>query len=126
MQIIGNVVVVCPVKTGVSQSGKEWASMDFVVEIPGQYPKRVSFNIFGQDKINQLNPQVGEQVTVDFDIDAHEYNGRWFNQVGAWKITRQGQNVQNQGAPNPMNPNNSFPPRQDPPQPQGNADSLPF
>lgn len=92
MQITGNIVVVCPIKSGVSQQGKEWQSLDFVVEIPGQYPKRVVLNIFGQDKINQLNPQVGEQnVTVDFDIDAHEYNGRFFNQVRAWNITRLGQ-----------------------------------
>jgi len=92
MQITGNIVVVCPLKSGVSQQGKEWQSLDFVVEVPGQYPKRVVLNLFGQDKINQLNPQVGEQnVTVDFDIDAHEYNGRWFNQIRAWNINRQGQ-----------------------------------
>lgn len=92
MQITGNIVVVCPIKSGVSQQGKEWQSLDFVVEIPGQYPKRVVLNIFGQDKINQFNPQVGEQnVTVDFDIDAHEYQGRFYNQVRAWNITRLGQ-----------------------------------
>ena len=92
MQITGNIVVVCPLKSGISQQGKEWHSLDFVVEVPGQYPKRVVLNLFGQDKINQLNPQVGEQnVTVDFDIDAHEYNGRFFNQIRAWNITRQGQ-----------------------------------
>ncbi len=155
MQIVGNIVVVCPIKSGVSQQGKEWSSLDFVVEIPGQYPKRVVLNIFGQDKINQLNPQVGEQnVTVDFDIDAHEYNNRWFNQIRAWNITRQGwqqtqgnyppqggYNGGQQGggwtgtpqvgaqaaqAANPMNPNNPFPPQQPPAQPQGNEDNLPF
>lgn len=92
MQITGNIVVVCQLKSGVSQQGKEWQSLDFVVEVPGQYPKRVVLNLFGQDKIARLNPQVGEQnVTVDFDIDAHEYNGRWFNEIRAWNITRQGQ-----------------------------------
>ena len=92
MQITGNIVVVCQLESGVSQQGKEWQSLDFVVEVPGQYPKRVVLNLFGQDKIARLNPQVGEQnVTVDFDIDAHEYNGRWFNEIRAWNITRQGQ-----------------------------------
>jgi len=92
MQITGSIVVVCQLKSGVSQQGKEWQSLDFVVEVPGQYPKRVVLNLFGQDKIARLNPQVGEQnVTVDFDIDAHEYNGRWFNEIRAWNITRQGQ-----------------------------------
>lgn len=149
MQIVGNIVVVCPIKSGVSQQGKEWSSLDFVVEIPGQYPKRVVLNIFGQDKINQLNPQVGEQnVTVDFDIDAHEYNNRWFNQIRAWNITRQGQqqggyNGGQQGgwtgnaaaganaaraaippAPAPFPPNAQ--PAPVTPPPAGDADSLPF
>ena len=128
MQITGNVVVVCPIKSGVSQSGKEWQSLDFVIEVQGQYPKKVVLNLFGQDRINQLNPQAGEQnVTVDFDIDAHEYNGRWFNQVSAWKITRQGQQAPQQAAQQAMRSAvpNGQPAPQTPP-PAGDADSLPF
>jgi hypothetical protein len=25
-------------------------------------------------------------VTVSFDIDAHEFEGRWFNEIGAWGV----------------------------------------
>lgn len=89
MQITGNIIQVSPLRSGTSSKGTQWQSLDFLVEVPGQYPRRVLLNIFGQDRINQLNPQQGEQnVTVDFDIDAHEYNGRFFNEIRAWNITR--------------------------------------
>ena len=46
------------------------------------------FRIFGEDRIKQFNIQSGEELTVSFDVDAHEYNGRWFNQINAWKVDR--------------------------------------
>jgi len=57
--------------------------------VPAQYPKRMVFRIFGEDRIKQFNIQQGEQnVTVQFDIDAHEYNGRWFNEVRCYNVLR--------------------------------------
>ena len=61
---------------------------DYVLEIPGQYPKRMVFNIFGEDRIKQFNIQLNEDVTVQFDIDAREYQGRWFNDIRAYNIIR--------------------------------------
>lgn len=37
--------------------------------------------IFGEDRIKQFNLQVNDEVRVRFHIEAHEYNGRWFNEV---------------------------------------------
>ena len=34
----------------------------------------------------QFNIQSGEELLVSFDIDAHEYNGRWFNNIRAWNV----------------------------------------
>ena len=31
--------------------------------------------------------QVGQDLTVSFDIDAREYQGRWFNSIRAWRVT---------------------------------------
>ena len=58
------------------------------MEVPGQYPRHMVFNIFGEDRIKQFNIQMGEDVTVSFDIDAREYNGRWFNDIRAYNVTR--------------------------------------
>ena len=46
------------------------------------------FEVFGEDRLKQMNIQVGEQMTVSIDVDAREYNGRWFNSLRAWKVDR--------------------------------------
>ena len=89
MDLTGKVIAVLQPKSGVSaKSGNQWMSQDYVIEIPGQYPKKCVFTIFGQDRIQQFNLQMGETVTVSIDIDAHEYNGRWFNEVRAFNVVR--------------------------------------
>ena len=50
-----------------------------------QYPKKMQFEIFGVDRINAMNIQVGETYTISFDIDAHEYQGRWYNSIRAFR-----------------------------------------
>ena len=44
------------------------------------------FSVFGADRLERFNIQVGQEVTVSFDIDAHEYNGRWFNNIRAFDV----------------------------------------
>ena len=138
-----------PTKSGTSARGTQWSSQTSVIETHEQYPKRVAFDVLG-DKITEFNLKVGDEVTVSFDINAREYNGKWWNSVNAWNVVRQvGQQAPMQGAynmnpqagaqeaqaaqqaamsgaPNPMNPNNPFPPEQQPAQPQGDSSDLPF
>lgn len=146
--ITGRIIAVLPTKSGTSARGTQWSSQTAVVETHEQYPKRVAFDVLG-DKITEFNLQVGEEVTVSFDINAREYNGKWWNSVNAWQVVRPGQqapmyggyNMKPQagahaaqaaqqavmaGAPNPMNPSNPFPPAQPPAQPQGDSSGLPF
>lgn len=56
----------------------------------GKYPQEISLE-FVQDKVRLLdNIQVGQEVTVTFDIRGREYNGRYFNNLQGWKITSPG------------------------------------
>lgn len=93
MELVGTIIAVLPAQSGVSQrTGNPWMSQEYVIEVPGQFPRKCVFRIFGEDRIKQFNIQSGEQnVTVQFDIDAHEYNGRWFNEVRAYNVIRAGQ-----------------------------------
>lgn len=93
MELVGTIIAVLPAQSGVSQrTGNPWMSQDYVLEVPGQYPRRCTFRIFGEDRIKQFSIQQGEQnVTVQFDIDAHEYNGRWFNEIKAYNVIRASQ-----------------------------------
>ena len=142
----GVVIAVLPERSGTSQRG-EWKSQSFVIETQEQYPKHLCFEVFGADRIAQFNIKGGETITVQFDIDARQYQDRWFNSIKAWNVIRPGQQVPVQGgynvgnpqtgaqtaqqaamagAPNPMNPNNPFPPEQQPGATTGQADQLPF
>lgn len=86
MKINGTIVAVLPVTTGESKKGGQWKSQDYVLETEGQYAKKVCFNLFG-DLIEKSNVQMGSQVEIDFDIDSKEFNGRWFTNIKAWKVT---------------------------------------
>ena len=89
MEIEGRIINVLPKQEGTSaRTGNHWASQEYVIETHDQYPKKCCFRIFGEDRINAMNIQAGEELRVSFDIDAREYQGRWFNSVNAWKVDR--------------------------------------
>lgn len=87
MEIQGKVTNILPMRSGVSARG-EWKSQEFVITTEEQYPKMVCFQVFGEDKINSFALQLGEVVKVSFDISAHEYQGRFFNSINAWKVEK--------------------------------------
>ena len=135
MELKGKVIAVLPVQSGVSaKSGNTWATQECVIEMPGQYPKKCCFKIFGEDRIKQYNVQPGQEVTIHIDIDAHEHNGRWFNSITAYNVATQvadaapAQQATIQAPPsytaqpNPAQQATLFPPTP----PQGQGDNLPF
>ena len=151
MEIQGKIIAVLPTRSGTSARGTQWSSQTAVIETQEQYPKKLAFDVIN-DKIDQFNIQVGEFLTVQFDINAREYNGRWFNSVNAWNVIRQNQqapaqsvgfsgNVQSgaqaaqqamassanaAGFANQMNSQNPYSSRQQTSQPQGDSSDLPF
>jgi len=134
MDLTGKIIAILPAQSGVSsRTGNPWMSQEYVLEVPGQYPRKMVFRLFGEDRIKQFNIQAGEEITVQFDIDAHEWNGRWFNEIRAYNIIR-GQAAGQVPAATPFPPaqdaapqaaNAPFPPAQEPAG-EGSADDLPF
>lgn len=52
----------------------------------GKYPQEISLE-FVQDKVSLLDSvEVGQEVTITFDIRGREYNGRYFNNLVGWKL----------------------------------------
>ena len=93
MELTGRIIAVLETKSGTSsKTGNSWMMQGYVIEVPGQYPRRCAFTVFGEDRIKQLNIQNGEDLTIQFDIDAREYNGRWYNDFRAYNVIR-GQQV---------------------------------
>ena len=101
MELAGKVVAVLEARGGVSKAtGNSWKVQTYVIETHEQYPRKMAFEVFGEDRITQFNIQMGEELNVFFDIDAHEYQSRWFNSIRAWRVDR----VVPGQTPNPADP----------------------
>ena len=85
MEISGTIIAVLPTRSGTSAKGTQWQSQTAVLETQEQYPKRVAFDVLN-DKITRFNLHVGDNVLAKIDIDAHETNGRWFNNIRCWDL----------------------------------------
>jgi hypothetical protein len=84
MQITAKLIQLLPQQTGTGRNG-QWKKQDIIVETDGQYPKKICVSVWG-DKINEDQLKVGNRLTIDFDVESREFNGRWYTDVKAWKI----------------------------------------
>ena len=126
MELQGKVIAVLPARSGVSARG-EWKSQSFVIETHDSFPRKMVFDVFGEERLTRFNIQLGQEVNVSFDIDAHEYNGRWFNNIRAFDVRLVDPNTVSaaQAAPAaPQQPANAPVPPQ--PEQSNSDDDLPF
>ena len=86
MEITGKLIQKLPVQTGQRNDGTSWSKAEFVFETIDQYPKKICANLWG-DRARALDQfQEGSLITVSFDLESREYNGRWYTDVKAWKV----------------------------------------
>ncbi|MCL1938260.1 MAG: DUF3127 domain-containing protein [Candidatus Azobacteroides sp.] len=83
MQITAKLIQILPLETGVGRNG-EWKKQNIVVETEAQYARKICISIWGDKIPTQL--QVGQLLTIDFDIESREFNGRWYTDIKAWKV----------------------------------------
>ena len=96
MDFTGKIIFALPAKSGLKKNGESWKSQEFVIEnTEGQYPKKMCFNVFGEDKIKSFDIKLGEDIKVSFDVDAKQWQERWFNSINAWKVERVGATATN-------------------------------
>lgn len=87
MEIVGKIIQVLPAQEGVSKNtGNPWKTQSYVLETQEQYPRKVCFEIFGEDRIKNNPCQLDDLVTVSFDIESREFNGRWYTSIRAWRV----------------------------------------
>ena len=128
MDLSGKIIAILEARSGVARaSGNSWMTQEFVIETQDQYPKKMMFSIFGEDKIKQAAINLGDIIKVYFDIDAREFNGRWYSDIRAWKVERDqaaqaAPAPQPQAAPAPQAPSEPFGPGDTP----SDSDDLPF
>lgn len=83
----GRVIAIMDERSGISKNGSTWRQREYVIETDGQYPKKCAFKVKG-DNIEKFNIKQGETITAHLDIDAHDWQGKWYNEITAWKVER--------------------------------------
>lgn len=86
MDIVGKIIQVLPEQSGTSKTGNPWKVQSYVLETQEQYPRKVCFEIFGEDRIKNNPCKIDDIVTVSFDIESREFNGRWYTSIRAWRV----------------------------------------
>ena len=93
VEIKGKIIEILPERSGQSAKG-EWRKQEYILETGSNYPKKICFMAWG-DKIGEFNLQQGENVEVSVDLESREYNGRWYTDVKAWKVSKDGMGAHN-------------------------------
>ena len=119
----GRIIAQGQIQMGTSQKGTQWSSCEYTIEeLNQQYPARAVFQVFGSDKIQQFNIQLGEIITANIGLKAHQSKeGRWFNQLDCWKVERPTGQMQGQVAQNHQQQGGYYAPQQQQFPPQVNA-----
>ena len=138
MEIQGKIRAILPAQSGVSQrTGNGWMSQDFVLDYfwwaNQQNPSQMVFRVFGEERIKNFDLHVNDEVKIDFHVEAHEYDSRWFNEIQCTRCQKVGVSaspVQNQptGNGSTEQTNNNPQPQQPAPSAAENteSDDLPF
>lgn len=98
MEVSGKIIQILPLQEGTGRNGNPWKVQTAILETQDQYPRKVCFEVFGEDRINNNPFKVDDIVTVSFDIDSHEFNGRWYTSIRAYRV-QQGLPEQTPAAP---------------------------
>ena len=87
-----------------------------MLETLDSYPRKVKFDFFG-DRADQYNFEVGDIITLSYDIESREFNGRWYTDIRGFKAVKEDPNMA--GAPAP------YPPAAGEPAPAPAGDGMP-
>ncbi len=86
MELTGTITHLLGITGGTSKAKKAWTKGEFVIEVPGKFPKSVKFTCMGQIAQNLDSYNVGDQATVQFDVESREYQGKWYSDIKAFKM----------------------------------------
>lgn len=75
------------IKTFPSQQIKDLIKQDFVVEYGDKYINEVCFTVLN-DKVELLNFENGDKITVHFNLKSNEWNEKYFTNATCWKIEK--------------------------------------
>ncbi len=103
MDIKGKIIQKMDLQSGTSKAGNAWKKQEYVLETLDSYPRKVKFDFFG-DRSDQYPLEVGDVITLSFDIESREFNGRWYTDIRGFKAMKEDPNMAAAPAPYPPAP----------------------
>jgi hypothetical protein len=91
-QVKGTIKKILPVETGVAKStGNAWKKVEFIVSNHEGFEGREKiycFQIFSEKNVDNFIKynQVGGQVSVKFEPNTNEHNGKYFTSLSAYRV----------------------------------------
>ena len=92
MDIKGKIIQKLDLQSGTSKAGNAWKKQEYVLETMDSYPKKVKFDFFG-DRADQYPLEVGDVITLSYDIESREFNGRWYTDIRGFKAVKEDPNA---------------------------------
>ncbi len=100
MDIKGKIIQKLELQSGTSKAGNPWKKQEYVLETMDSYPRKVKFDFFG-DRADQYPLEVGDVITLSYDIESREFNGRWYTDIRGFKAMKEDPNMAAAQAPYP-------------------------
>ena len=100
MDIKGKIIQKLEMQSGTSKAGNAWKKQEYVLETLDSYPKKVKFDFFG-DRADQYPLEVGDVITLSYDIESREVNGRWYTDIRGFRAMKEDPNMAAAPAPYP-------------------------
>lgn len=86
MEITGKLIQLLPDVSGESARGP-WVRGGFVIETDGDYPRKVAFTAFGEERVAMAKSlPMGTLVQVTFTPESREFNEKWYTDLRASRI----------------------------------------
>ena len=89
----GQVVSILPEQRFNGKNGEVVKNMFVVQTNDTQYQKKLAFAVFGSDKWEKFGVVNNTNVEVHFDISCRYWNGKWFTELQAWRVIKEGEAV---------------------------------
>jgi len=84
-EVEGKVYTVLPETTGQGKNG-EWKKREFVIETPGEFPKKVAFTAWNERIVDVESLGLGQFIKVVFRPESRENAGKWYSEFRMSRI----------------------------------------
>ena len=86
MEITGKLIQILPNVEGESARG-HWVRGGFVIETGDDYPRKVAFTAFGEERVAMVrNIPMMSPVVVTFTPESREFNERWYTDLRCSRV----------------------------------------